>query len=158
MTENKNVNIKNAERLLTETEKTFILNSYKDKTRYKVVFIIYLIGLIPFSIISGLFYFMYGFWRGVICFVLVNIFFWVFVFSMKVSVDKQVKNIKKNKLYVQEAIYERSDRYGTGYFKMARRSSLYAIKAMFCEPDIRSGDKVILIQKKGQVWVYKARG
>ena len=40
------------ERLLTNAEKEFLLEGYKNKSRYKVVFIIYLIGLIPFTILS----------------------------------------------------------------------------------------------------------
>ena len=153
----KTVNIKNTYRLLTEAEKTFMLDNYNDKKRYKHIVWIYLIGLIPFSIISGAFYFMNGFWSGIVCFILISVFYWILVIFAKVSFDKQVNSIIKNKLYVQEAIFERIDRYGTGYFKIARQSSLYIQKAMLCEADIRSGDKVILVQKKAQVWVYKAR-
>ena len=149
--------IKVKKRLLTELERDSILKIYENNNKNKMLMVIYLLSLVPTSILCGFYYCMYGILGAIGFFLVINGCLFAIIISRSLSVKKQLKKIKKNKLYVQEAIYERSDRYGTGYFKIARRSSLYAIKAMLCEPDIRSGDKVILVEKKGQVWVYKAR-
>ena len=144
------------ERLLTNAEKEFLLEGYKNKSRYKVVFIIYLIGLIPFTILSIFFYKFNNALSGVICFLFLNLIFFMFIILTDLSIKKQIKQIKENKLYVMEAIYEYSTN-GTGFFKLSNKSELYGEQAMLCEYDIKSGDRVILVKKKSQVWVYKAR-
>ena len=150
--------IKVKKRLLTKPERDSILKIYENNNKNKMILVKYLLLLILTSILCGFYYYMYGILGAIGFFVIINGYSFGIIISQRLSVKKQIKQIKLNELYVEEAIYERLDKYGTGYFKMARRSSLYAAKAILCEPNIRSGDKVILIQKKGQVWVYKARG
>ena len=147
-----------SERLLTNSEREFLLECYKNQKHYKLlILVIYLIELVPFLAVSIFFYKFSGVISGVICFLLLNSIFLIFIMNSNLSRKNQIKQIKINKLYVTEAVYDCSNTNGIGFFTLTHNNELYNERAVLCEPDIKSGDRVILVKKKSQVWVYKAR-
>lgn len=144
----KSTSIHMRERLLTDAEKDFIIQSYENPKRKRAIAIVMAIMLLPILILCIILCRIEGIKSGVFYLGIVSVLCSGASIITEISVKRLLKDIKANKLCIEEVIYDYSDKYGTDYFKMPRKSSLYATKAVLCEPDIKKGDKVILVKRE----------
>lgn len=70
-----------------------------------------------------------------------------------------IKKIKANRMYVKEAIYEKtSGKYNRVYLQMYKKDKLrYSGYHLLLREPLNKGDKVIVLQMRGRAWVYKVK-
>ena len=85
---------------------------------------------------------------------------------MKNKIEKEdlnlqavIKKIKANRMYVKEAIYEKtSGKYNWVYLQMYKSGKLsYSGYHLLVREPLKKGDKVIVLRMRGRAWVYKAK-
>ena len=159
--------IEKEERLLTEEEKKYVIDGY-NKIRWSnfalifgLTFIIYVLlgllwGLIWWSvdqdITMGL---RQGF--GLLFFITGITSIWIIYYFLNLQVV--IKKIKANRMYVKEAIYEKtSGKYNRVYLQMYKKGKLrYSGYHLLLREPLNKGDKVIVLQMRGRAWVYKVK-
>lgn len=145
-------------RLLTEQEKKHILGTIENRSPKMAVLLCIIIVVLILAL--SVFIFLLGGVKESI----INFFIWViWVFPMLWSAwnttSKLGDSIRKNEMYVKEAIYRGSNKYHYAAFEIKKngRSESFCSNALN-QDNAMCGDNVILVQMgKKQVWVYKAR-
>lgn len=124
-----------------------------------MVAVIYGIMLFALTVLSLLFISFGDVKSAIIIFVIVNIGVFLIFRDVWKTTNKLAEAVRKNKIYVREAIYEGSNKYHYASFEIRKNGR----RDWFCSnaylPEIiNRGEKVILIQMdEVVVWVYKAR-
>lgn len=146
------------ERLLTEQERKYIIGAIENRS-LKLVISLCCICFVLITVICVVLTINDDIRKGVIFSLILNMgLFYMFWNSWNIT-SKLGESIKKDEVYVKEAIYLNINKYHDASFyvmKNGRREIFlsYAIN----QDNASSGDKVILIQmSKKQVWIYKAR-
>lgn len=149
-------------RLLTQKEREFIIESW-NQIKWTEVKIGWLIGIVYFAIISILWGYINvtgtGLRGGVIAFLFLCGFTGVLI---SINLGKWyglVKKAKSNTLYAREAIYDKTTgMYHITFLYIYKKGKIkYHGANMLVREKVQKGDKVIVLQMKGQAWVYKAR-
>ena len=146
------------ERLLTENEKKYIIGAI-EKRDIKLGIAIYGIMLFFLTLLCLIFISLDGVKSAISIFLVVNIGVLLMLRNSWNTASKLADAVKKNEIYVKEAIYESSNKYHYATFEVRKsgRRDWICSSAFFAER-INKGEKVILIQKdEVVVWVYKAR-
>ena len=146
------------ERLLTESEKRYIIGAI-EKRDIKLGIAIYGIMLFFLSVLCFSFITLDGMVSAIIIFFVVNIGVLLMLHNTWNTASKLAEAVKRNEIYVREAIYVSAsmNRYGNFKIRKNGRMQSYLPNAFLLEKFNRE-DKVILIQMgKNYVWVYKAR-
>ena len=82
---------------------------------------------------------------------------WIIYYFLNLQVV--IKKIKANRMYVKEAIYEKtSGKYNRVYLQMYKKGKLrYSGYHLLLHEPLNKGDKVIVLQMRGRAWVYKVK-
>lgn len=148
------------ERLLTESEKNYIVSAIENRNRNsKWLIVLYGIILFFLIIICKSLIYMNRLSAAILFFIVVNIILPIALRNTWNTASKLAESAKRNEIYAREAIYVSAsmNRYGNFKIRKNGRMQSYLPNAFLLEKFNR-GDKVILIQMgKNQVWVYKAR-
>lgn len=159
--------IEKEKRLLTEKEKEYIIECY-NKIKWSNYVIIFGVGFIVYVLLScfwGLIVWgmsediAEGIRQGFGCFVLMFCFTALCVTKHFWDLHIVIKRTKANTMYAKEAIYdETTGKYHIVYLEMYKKGKLkYDGYNLLVREPLQKGDKVIVLQMRGQAWVYKAR-
>ena len=146
------------ERPLTESEKKYIVGTI-EKRNLKTAIMLYCLMLFFLSVACFVLISLGGIMSGISIFLIVSIGVFFMVRRTWNTTSELAESIKKDKVYVREAIYEGSNKYHYASFEIRKNGR----RDWFCSnaylPEIiNRGEKVILIQMdEVVVWVYKAR-
>ncbi len=155
--EKEQIELAEDERLLTEQEKEHIISAYQNRD-WKIIITLCILCILLITGISIALTFKDGIGRGIAFSTIVNIgILYIFWYTWHLTA-KLVNSIKKNEIYVKEAIYLNSNKnhYASFYIKEKGRRQLFFSNALN-QDKVKNGEKVILISMgKKQVWVFKA--
>lgn len=155
-------------RLLTENEKKYILDFCAKKenlppfAKHPVLFTALFLA---FAVFFGCFFGLLSqkTMTGLLAFFVSFAIMMIFVLGLVIPVISGFRtipeSIKNDQMYVQEATYEET--VGKSYMifvtmKEKGRSKYGSVDLLKCEK-IESGDRIIILQKRGRKWAFKAR-
>ena len=154
---NLEVKLKERERLLTEQERRYIVNSYENRD-WKIFRKICVVLFFSIMIVSMISLRVEDVKDAVVDFLLWTAFAMIGITYMFWLSNKLLNLVKKNKVYVKEAVFLDYFKYGYGSFEIMKngKRTILSLKA-FLKDEIKVGEKVILVKMgKKYVWVYKA--
>lgn len=154
------IKLKEKERLLTEAERKYIVDSLENRDwRLMVAMCIILL-----LVIVGLSWGIYSpdkMKETIIFFV-----WWIFTVALGlgdilISANKLLAAAKKREVYIKEAIFLNLYKYQYGAFEIMQngKKKYFSCRATLRD-EVKVGEKVILVKKRRKykyVWVYKAR-
>lgn len=146
------------ERLLTEQERSHIINVLENRNWKLAITLLSIIFLLHLA--ASTYFFYQGYRKEAVIFGIGGIGTLVLALGdALISANKLLVAAKNNEVYIKEALFLHSNKYHHGTFEIMKKGRM---EYFFCDAsfkdNVKRGDKVILVKiKKKFVWVYKAR-
>lgn len=151
------INLKEKERLLTEQERRHIISKFENRD-WKQFRIICVIFFLLIFLLSMWFLYLGGIKDAIICFSVCTLCGTLGCLYMFLKTNKLLKLVRKNEIYVKEAVFLDYANNGYGIFEISKNGKKKIVSmGAYMNDKVSEGEKVILVKMgRKYVWIYKA--